>query len=121
MENLEKIKQPEIKIQELLSLIESIKWENEYEFSYNGTNFLLFIITKEDIETFDAGESAEYHRSTLIDGYDIYLHDTIPEADRKRVLFHEILEANLQDQGFANDAHRITLKEEQKIFNEREK
>ena len=121
MENLENIKQPEIKSEELLSVIDKIKWENMYEFSFNGTNFLLIIIEKEDIETRDVGEEAEYHESTMIDGYDIYLFDTIPESNRKRVLFHEILEANLQDQGFKNEAHEIALKEEQKIYNNRKK
>ena len=43
-------------------------------------------------------------------------------ADRKRILFHEILEANLQDQGFSeSEAHRITLAEEEKVFGQREK
>ncbi len=119
MENLENIKQPEIKTEELLSTIENIKWKNGYEFSYNGTNFLLIIIRKEDIKTKDAGEEAEHYASTEIDGYDIYLFDTIPEVNRKRILFHEILEANLRHQGLENKAHEIALKEEQKIFNNR--
>jgi len=120
MENFEKIKHPEINAENLLSFIDSIQWEQGYEFSYNGSNFLLDITDAETVARGQAGLPAEYFKSTAIDGWDIYLHDTIPEAERKRVLFHEILEANLKDQGFSKNAHQLALKEEQKIFGERE-
>lgn len=128
MEKQETYRQPELKTKKLLSLLKSVIWEQGYTFEFNGTEFyiciteaerLLEATTEEETESF--GKPAEYFRSTLVDGFDIYLHDTIPEKDRERILFHEILEANLIDQGFSEpEAHNITLQEEEKIFGQRE-
>ncbi len=125
--NIEHKPQPEIKTNELLTLLDTIQWEQGYEFTFNKTNFFLDITdaetlqkAKEEGRIEKCGLPAEYFRSTYINGYDIYLHDTIPLSDRKRVLFHEILEANLQDQGFTyTQAHNITIKEEEKKFGKR--
>ena len=127
MENLEKIRQPEIKTEELLSLLDSIKWKHGYRFSFNGTEFYLNITETEKLRKAEAegtltrfGEPAEYFRSTYVRGFDIYLHDTIPAADRNRILFHEILEANLRDQNFSQkEAHKLTLEAEKKTFGQR--
>lgn len=119
MKNMEKIKLPEIKAEELISIIEDIKWEDYYGFSYNGTDFLLILLDQDDIDSGNGGEMAEFTESTIINGYDIYLFETIPETERKRILFHEILEANLQDQGFKSQAHDIALAEERKYFGDR--
>lgn len=121
MKNIEGIKQPEIRDKELLSLIESIEWKSWYAFSYNGTNFLLFILEEDDIKSDVGGEQAEIYPSSQTGGWDIYLHNTISESERSRVLFHEILEGDLAAHGFPmKDAHEVALKEEQKIFGERE-
>ena len=124
---MEKIKQLELRTEELLNILDSIKWELGYRFYFNGTNFHIITTPADEInesvikgERDQYGEPAEYHQSTETDGYDIYLHDTIPESERKRVLFHEILEANLQNQGFSEkDAHSMTLQAEEKIFGQR--
>jgi len=129
MENREQIRQPEIKTEELLTLIDTVQWEQGYEFSFNGTEFFLDITEIEALQKADAegrkekyGLPAEYIRSTYVNGYDIYLHDTIPTQERKRILFHEILEANLRDQRFSqSQAHDITINEEEKVFGKREK
>ncbi len=115
-------KQPEIKTEELILVIDSIKWEQHHRSSYNGTTFQLFITERERLEESPGifGEPAEYFASTEINGWDIYLHDTIPLEDRKRILFHEILEVNLLEQGFdRNHAHKLTLVEEEKVFGKR--
>ncbi len=125
MEKQEIPQQPELKTEKLLSLLRSVRWKNGYTFTFNGTEFYLCITEKERLSEAtteeEFGKPAEYFRSTLVEGFDIYLHDTIPKSERKRILFHEILEANLIDQGFSEpEAHSITLQEEEKIFGKRE-
>jgi len=128
MEQPEGFKQPEIKTKELLELVDTIKWEHGYRFEFNGTKFNLVMTDAESIELAEKegdknryGEPAEYFQSTLIDGYDIYLHATISEADRRRIMFHEVLECNLRQQGYSSaEAHVITAKEEEKNFGKRE-
>ncbi len=128
MNNFENIKQPEFKSEQLLSLIDTVKWEGGYMFVFDGVELTIYTSTVEELETIEDkverkkhfGEPAEYHASTVTGGFDIYLHETIPEADRKRVLFHEITEIKLRTQGYSqNDAHNLTLSEENKIFGER--
>lgn len=111
---------PKLDIGSLLDLLEKIQWKDYYKFSYNRTKFLLLMV-EDDQEGPQDEEIAEYFRSTMIDGWDIYVHETLPDNSRKRSLFHEILEANLRDQGYSrNDAHRITLEEENKVFGPRQ-
>ncbi len=124
MEKQESIQLPEIKIDELLGILDTLKWKDHYEFEYDGVEFLLIITDAEELrkaekeETLDEhGEPAEFSASDLVDGFDIYLHDTIPAEKRKRILFHEILEATLARKGFPLDKiHEIALKEENKVF-----
>lgn len=112
---------PEIKVDELLSTIDKIRWENGYEFSYNGTSYLLFLLTPAEHEQNESNEEAEYFESTGgNDGWDIYLLETLSEEKRRKKLFHEIAECNLRDQKFSNsEAHQIALQEEQKFFGKR--
>jgi hypothetical protein len=112
---------PEIKVDELLSTIDNIRWENGYEFSYNGTSYLLFLLTPAEHEQNESNEEAEYFESTGgKDGWDIYLLETLSEEKRRKKLFHEIAECNLRDQKFSNsEAHQIALQEEQKFFGKR--
>ena len=120
MKNQNHIKLPEIKVDELLSVIDDIKWENGYGFSYNGTSFLLFLLTPAEHEQNESDEEAEYFKSTENDGWDIYLLETLSEEKRRKKLFHEIAECNLRDQHFSNsEAHQIALRVEQSIFGQR--
>jgi hypothetical protein len=114
-------KTPEIKVNELLSTIDNICWENGYEFSYNGTSYLLFLLTPAEHEQNESHEEAEYFESTGgTDGWDIYLLETLSDEKRRKKLFHEIAECNLRDQKFSNsEAHQIALQEEQKYFGKR--
>ena len=117
------VKRPEIKVGELLSTIDNIKWENGHEFSYNGTSFLLFLLTPEEHEQNESHEEAEYFESTGgKDSWDIYILETLSIEKRRKKLFHEIAECNLRDQDFSNsEAHQIALEEEQKFFGDRKK
>jgi hypothetical protein len=125
MKETEQERTPDIKMDELLRIIDEVKLLNSFEFSYNGSNYLIILVTQEDIiNSIEAGdEYAEenfYSRSTEIAGWDLYIKDSIKDTERKRVLFHEILETNLVDQGFeTQEAHNIALKEEEKFFGSR--
>lgn len=108
---------PEIYIQELLEIVDKIKFEYGEKINYNWTNFLLLLDTKEE-----AGleSPASFFYSTEIDGFDIYIKETLSLETRKRVLFHQILNANLLSQGLSLDeAHNIAKIEEEKIFDSR--
>ncbi len=120
MKSSNRSKRPEIKVDELLSVIDNIKWENGYEFSYNGTKFILFLLTQEEHEQNESNEEAEYFESTGEDGWDIYFLETLSEEKRRKELFHEIAECSFRDQEFSNaDAHLIALEEEQNFFGKR--
>ncbi len=122
MKKQKRIRIPEIKVDELLSTIDNIRWENGHEFSYNGTRFLLFLLTPAEHEQNESNEDAEYFESTGKDGWDIYILETLSEEKKRKKLFHEIAECNLRDQEFSNsEAHQIALDEEQKIFGQRQK
>ncbi len=125
---MEGIKQPEVNIEELISLLDEIKWENGNSFKFNGTEFLMLISTIEELNEprepgVSFGDEAEIFGSNTVDGFDIYLHDTINESQRKRVLFHEILEGNLRHKFNleGEQAHQIAFKEEEKVFGPRKK
>ncbi|MDO8499225.1 MAG: hypothetical protein Q7S66_01025 [bacterium] len=119
MEKIEQIKTPDIHSQQLLQIIDNVKWEEMEELEYNGTNFLLFF--PDETAESDGHQDAVYHQSTVAD-FDIYILSTLPVQEKKRCLFHEIVEADLRKQGFGNkEAHSIVEKEEQKIFGNRQK
>ena len=103
-------------IRELLVLLDGdiVKWEDDCMFEFNGTEFYILITPKNELAKAEAEgkldiyhEPAEYYESTLVNGFDIYLHDTIPKSDRKRVLFHEILEVDLRQQGLSGVSLRF--------------
>jgi hypothetical protein len=120
MKNQKQTKIPEIKVDELLSTIDNIRWENGYEFSYNGTSFLLFLLTAAEHMQNESREEAEYFKSTEKEGWDIYFLETLTDEKRRKELFHEIAECNLRDQYFSNsEAHQIALTAEQHIFGRR--
>lgn len=129
MEKQESIQLPEIKTDKLLGLLDTLKWEDHYEFEYDGVEFLLIVTDAEELReaekegTLDEyGEPVEFSASDSVDGFNIYLHDTIPIEKRKRILFHEILEATLARKGFPLDKiHEIASKEENKVFGQQKK
>lgn len=115
----EERKPPEIKTDELLKVLESIEFEDYEGIHFNGTDFLLLLDTEEEV---DPESPATYKPSTAIDGYDIYIDETLSGKERDRALFHEILEANLLDQELSLDeAHEIAKEETQKTFYPKEK
>jgi hypothetical protein len=119
MEKMEKLKTPEIHPEELLQRIEQVKWEDMEGLEYNGINFLLF--WPEKTSESDGHRDAVFQASDVAD-FDIYILSSLPVLEKKRRLFHEVLEASLRRQGYnGNEAHSLAETEEQKIFNNKEK
>lgn len=114
----EKNKQPEIDFKAILNVIDNLELTfDDYEaFEYMGTGFL--IIPDDNPESLRESGGAWYINSTAIDGFDIYLQESLSKEQRKRRLFHEVLEINLRDkQGFGQeDAHNIAQAKEQEVF-----
>lgn len=119
---------PELKSKEILTLLDKIEWKDYFTFTFNGVGFCLIITPVDELEKTENsaerekrfGKPAEYAESTYVVGFDIYLHDTIPQAERRRILFHEVLEASLRSQGLSeSEAHAMALKEEERIFGKR--
>lgn len=118
MQKIEQIKTPVVKAEELLNTVNHLKLQEGEKFSYNGTNFLLIFSDKTSES--DDHAKAVFHTSTLIDGFDIYILDSVPDDEKRRMLFHEMLEANLRDQSLNNmEAHNLAVENEQKIFGDR--
>jgi hypothetical protein len=124
MKNPEVLKNPEFDSSEILSFLDSLEVNHCQKFSFGGTNFNLIIISPGDPNDPSYSESnlndpeyPFYTQSTLIKGFDIYIPPNLSPEKTKHVLFHEILECNLRNQGFSRDnAHEITVKEGRKFF-----
>ena len=115
MDKIENFKTPDIHSEQLLQIIEQVKWEDMEELEYNGTNFLLFFSDKTSES--DGHSDAVFHASSIAD-FDIYILRSLSVQEKKRRLFHEVIEANLRKQGFNNrEAHALAEAEEKKIFN----
>jgi hypothetical protein len=120
MENREKFKPgPEIKrekLAELWSVISGLKFEDYEEFKFDGKNFLLLFFSPEQKN--ENGE-AWFSASTDIDGVDIYLLQTLPLEEKKKKLFHEVVEAWAQTNGFlGKESHNFALEQEKIFFSE---
>ncbi len=115
---MEKHKTPEIHSDELLQKIEQVKWEYMEKLEYNGINFLLF--WPEKTSESDGHKDAVFHASIVAD-FDIYILSSLPVQEKKRRIFHEVLEASLRRQGYNNnEAHSFAEAEERKNFNNRQ-
>ncbi len=115
----EKTKEPEILKDEALRTVSNLKFEDFESFSYHNINFLLILVTKEDISGPGNQEEIFLSASTATRGFDIYMLDTLSIEDKKRRIFHEIIEADLRKQGFGEGSHELALKTEVDIFGER--
>jgi hypothetical protein len=124
MESFEGGHQSEINTEELLQVINSLSLTFGEEFEYNGSLYHLTLVEKEDEEIRKAG-GAMYFRSRLNDPWDIHLLESLLEADKRRLLFHEVLECNLQEQGSQEEAmsvepaHKIAVQTEESLWGPR--
>lgn len=114
MGKIEQLKTPDIHSKQLLRTIERVRWEDMEELEYNGTSFLLFF--PEETSESDGHRDAVFHVSSVAD-FDIYILSSLPIQEKKRRLFHEVVEADLRKQGLNNEeSHAIAEEEEQRIF-----
>lgn len=114
MEKPEQFKTPGVDYRELNRVIENIKFEEEERVEYNGSISVLHILENSLDAYFIEGKEPNK--------YFLMMGDRLSADERKRLLFHEILEANLRDQKFDNKmAHHISLLEEEKNFGKRER
>lgn len=118
----EKIKDPEIKKEELLNVINKLEFIYGEEFEFNGSMFNLIMLNQEDVDSDPDKEEVFYSASTENKGaWDIYILETLSREKRDRFLFHEILECNLEDQGFDQPLiHNLSRKIEEETFGNRE-
>ncbi len=118
-----KIESPEINTGEIIKIIDSLKMDGSggYEpFSVRGVNFLL-IMTSE-LSKSDDFSGAAYHRSTEIDGWDIYLYTEGLREEKNRWVFHEVVGVLFREMGFDNDnneAHARARRLEENFFGPR--
>ncbi|GEM_PF-1878441 len=115
-----KIESPELNTGEVVDVVAALKMDGSRghePFSARGINFLL-IMTSELSES-DGDSSASYHRSTAIDGYDIYLYNQGSAEDKRRWVFHEVVEVLFRETGVDNEnneAHDRARNLEERYF-----
>lgn len=110
-----KEKMPEIKSRELLHLINSLPLEHYGQFSFNGVGYTLLFFDKEELEGDDIAWNSA---STAIEGgRDIYILETLSEEEKRKKIFHEILESDLYRQGFEmGQCHDIAARVDEEVF-----
>ena len=112
-------KEPEIFKDEALRIVNGLKFEDFEDFSFHNINFLIILINKEDIGDSSNQEEIFLSASTATRGFDIYMLDALSVEDKKRRVFHEIIEADLRRQGFGEESHKLATKTEVEVFGER--
>ena len=112
-------RQPEVNVGELMATINSLRWEDGEQFFYNGSEYHYISLREEEIDPV-VGPVWYARSSEDARVWDVYVLDTLPEADRVRMVFHEMLECNLKDQGFGHEeVHGLALEQEEKQFGKR--
>ena len=124
MEKFEsKIENPEINTGEIVDAVGALRMDASggYEkFSVRGVDFLL--IMTPHLDESDGNSPAAFHRSTEIDGYDIYLYDQGSRQEKNRWVFHEVVEVLFLGMGLDNDnneAHDRARALEERFFGSR--
>lgn len=117
----EQISTPEIKTGELLKVVDGLSFEYGERFTFNESRYLLLLCTQEEVDSGEPREEVFYSASTADPGgWDIYMLETLSESDKKRRMFHEILECNLVDRGFQQKlSHELARKAEEETFGPR--
>lgn len=117
MEDYKSAEQYTIKTQELLGFLDNFVPEEHEVFTFGGFDFQIIYLDEGDS---DNNQDVFWSASTEIGGYDIYLLESLSDDEKKRRLFHELLEIDLIEQGIsADESHPIVEAEEKKVFGER--
>lgn len=118
MENREIPKSPEVKSQELRSIVDSLAIEWEEVMKFNGWKYVIYPSDQDYPEEHGAWWSSNV--TSGLGDRDIYVSINDPNLVRKRI-FHEVLECDLMKQGLpVDEAHTLAQSEEEKIWGERD-
>ncbi len=107
---------PEIKhekLGELWSVISGLQFEEYEKFEFDGKNFLLLFFS---LEQKNENGDVWFSASTEIEGVDVYLLETLAREEMEKKLFHEVLEAWAQSNGFLGKISHDFAVEQEKIF-----
>ncbi len=121
MEKLKTENALELLSEDLLKFLDTNKIKEYTPYEFKNSIFQIIWINKDGVDETDGGD-AYYYKSTMIHGWDIYLLKTLSKESKRRKLFHEILEIYARDQGLETEeeAHAMTIAQEEKIFGKRE-
>jgi hypothetical protein len=104
-------------IEELIRTIDTVEFESGSRFNFRDKMYLLFMCDQASAS--DGYSEGTYFSSNVAD-WDIYLLEKLNLHERKRVLFHEVLETYLRDKGLETEnAHAKALEIENTIFGDR--
>jgi hypothetical protein len=106
-----------ITINEVLGAIDKVRFDSMEPIVIKDISFMFFTSPSQEDES-----PAFYYASTVIrNGWDVYIHENLPESVIRRYLFHEILEVILavRDRTLAQEAHNAALELEEIIFGPR--
>jgi hypothetical protein len=118
LESFESQRTPEIKSDELIALINRVKFESSNIYEFNGTVFNIIMFPEDGLD--ENNVDTWYATSEIVPGCDIYILETLSLEEKKHRLFHEVLELNLRDQGMSQyQAHDLAKAEDQKYKDER--
>lgn len=100
--------------EQVLALIDELKFETFEKFKFNGQDHYIILLKEDEVE---GGDIAWFSKSTELDGFDFYISEALTGEKRRRAMFHELLEACCPLDGA--EAHAFALHEEEKIFGKR--
>lgn len=116
----ENLEQQEISKDDALKIVNALKFDDYELFSYEGIHFLIILCRQDEIDSDENKEEVFFAQSTAIDGFDIYVLDSLSTEEKRRRVLHEVIEASLIKQGFDNKtAHGSALKVELDVFGKR--
>jgi hypothetical protein len=80
----------ESKVGQLWEGLGTLDWDGYEEFEFDGVSYLILDFPPDHLD--EEGEGW-FRPSTHIDGIDVYALETLPPEEKKKRVFHEILEA----------------------------
>lgn len=100
-------------VQTLLPELKGISFDSGESLEFSGVSFKFFLCNPDPTEP-----PAWYHSCRLVGECDVYVQEHT--TDRRRLLFHEIVEASLVHQHVPIDeAHQYALEQEELVFGPR--
>lgn len=117
MENFKKNEILKIDSEGLKTIVDNLEVQHGTIFTYLGKDYYLCFFPKEALTKGEIGWFST--SSNMVNGADIYILETLTEEDKRRVIFHEALEAALSVYLEGSKAHDIAYAEELKKYGDR--